>query len=173
MEPSVKFCPICRHENAIEAKKCVKCGASLDEKKYITIKTPSVQISYSDKPKDLTVDEAIIPREGIVVYFAESTKPHVVRTDPEFVIGRTLIPTSEPMLDLSDFDGFKLGLSRRHAMIRKTTTEYEIIDLASTNGTWLNEEKLTPYAPYPLPSGSRLFLSRIRLFVFYRAVKEE
>lgn len=172
MSSSVKFCPICHSENDNEATICTICGASLDEKKYITTKNPEIKVNYSDKPEELHIDEAIIPKQGIAVYFAETTKPFVIRTDKEFIIGRSLVPTSEPMLDLSDFDGFKMGLSRRHVMIRQTSSGYEVIDLSSTNGTWLNDERLTPYAPYPLPSGSRLLLSRIRLVVFYRPVTE-
>jgi len=167
---STKFCPMCRSENEQEAMVCISCGASLDEKKYITKKVPEIQVNYSETPQELQIDEAIIPKQGIAVYFAETTKPFVVRTDNEFVIGRTLLPATEPLLDLSDFDGFKMGLSRRHAMIRQTETGYEIIDLASTNGTWLNDERLVPYTPYPLTSGSRLLLSRIRLVVFFSPV---
>jgi len=170
LNSSIKFCPICHSENEKGATVCIICGASLDEKKYITAKNPEIKINYSEKPKELHINDEIIPRQGIAVYFAETTKPFVIRTDKEFIIGRNLVPTSEPMLDLSDFDGFKMGLSRRHAMIRQAGSGYEIIDLHSTNGTWLNDERLTPYAPYPLPSGSRLLLSRIRLFVFYRPV---
>jgi pSer/pThr/pTyr-binding forkhead associated (FHA) protein len=65
-----------------------------------------------------------------------------------------------------------MGLSRRHALIRQTVSGYEIIDLASTNGTWLNDERLVPYTPYPLQSGSQLRLSRIRLFIFHRLAAE-
>jgi len=144
----------------------------LDEITHITTRNVDLKINYSEKPRELHIDEGIIPKEGSAVYFAETTKPHEVRTEKEFVIGRRLIPTSEPMLDLSDFDGFKMGLSRRHAKIRKTETGYEIIDLSSTNGTWLNDQKLVPYTPYPLPNAARLLLSRIRLVVFYRPVVE-
>ena len=172
MQSSIKTCPICHSENDNNVMVCRHCGASLDEKKYSTITNPIIKVNYSNKPKELYVDEAIIPKQGIAVYFAETTKPFVVRTDREFVVGRSLIQTSEPMLDLSDFDGFKMGLSRRHAMIRQAGSGYEVIDLHSTNGTWLNDERLVPYAPYPLPSGSRLLLSRIRLYVFYRPITE-
>lgn len=151
---------------------CKSCGASLDESKYATTRNSEIKINYSEKPKELKVDEAIIPNDGIAVYFAETTKPFVIQTDKEFVIGRKVIETSEPMLDLSDFDGFKMGLSRRHAMIRHAESGYEIIDLSSTNGTWVNDERLVPYTPYSLASGSQLRLSRIRLFVFYRTMAE-
>ena len=172
MSSPIKFCPICRNENEKEAMVCINCGASLDEKKYITTKNTEVQIYYSEKPKELHIDEATIPKDGIAIFFAETNKPHVVRTDNEFIIGRMLVPTSESMLDLSDFDGFRMGLSRRHAKIRRTASGYEIIDLSSTNGTWLNDERLVPYSLYPLANRSRLLLSRIRLFVFYHPVVE-
>jgi len=151
---------------------CTNCGAALDEKINDTRKVPEIEVNYSESPKDLHIDEAIIPKQGIAVYFAETTKPFVVRTEKEFIIGRTLVPTTEPLLDLSDFDGFKMGLSRRHAMIRQAGTGYEVIDLSSTNGTWLNDDRLVPYTPYPLKSGSRLLLSRIRLYVFFRTRTE-
>ena len=172
MVSSEKFCYICQNKNDPEAIICKHCGASLDKGKYSTTRKAEIKINYSDKPENLNIDEAIIPKEGIAVYFAETTKPFVIQTDKEFVIGRKVIETSEPMLDLSDFDGFKMGLSRRHAMIRQAGSGYEIIDLSSTNGSWLNDERLVPYTPYPLASGSRLRLSRIRLFVFYRTVAE-
>ena len=151
---------------------CTNCGAALGEKTDPTTKHVDFKINYSEKPQDLQIDESIIPKNGIAIYFAETTKPHEIRTEKEFVIGRRLMPTSEPLLDLSDFNGYKMGLSRRHAMIRQAESGYEVIDLASTNGTWLDDERLIPYAPYPLPSGSRLLLSRIRLFVFYRPITE-
>lgn len=172
MDTFEKFCPICHNKNETDAIVCIHCGTSLGENKYTTIKNAKIKINYSKKPNDLQVSEAIIPSNGIAVYFAETTKPFVIRTDNEFIVGRRVIETSESLLDLSDFDGFRMGLSRRHAMIRQTESGYEIIDLSSTNGTWLNDERLVPYTPYPLTSGARLRLSRIRLFVFYRTVTD-
>ncbi|HSG43694.1 MAG TPA: FHA domain-containing protein [Anaerolineales bacterium] len=172
MDTSERFCYVCQNKNEPEAIICVYCGASLDKGKFSTTRKAEIKINYSEKPEDLSIDEAVIPKEGIAVYFAETTKPFVIQTDKEFIIGRKVIETTESMLDLSDFDGFKMGLSRRHAMIRQAESGYEIIDLSSTNGTWLNDERLVPYTPYPLASGSRLRLSRIRLFVFYRTMTE-
>ncbi|MDX1377505.1 MAG: FHA domain-containing protein [Anaerolineales bacterium] len=140
---------------------------------YATTRNTDIKINYSEKPKELDIDEAIIPSNGMAVYFEGTTKPVEIIKHPEFVIGRKVVATSEAFLDLSDFDGFKMGLSRRHAMIKRTDSGYEIIDLSSTNGTWLNDERLVPYSTYPLASGSRLRLSRIRLVVYYRIASEE
>jgi hypothetical protein len=169
VELPIKLCPTCHTKNEIEFTVCKNCGTSLDDAKYTTTEFHNFKVNYSDRSRDFHVEEKIVPANGIAIYFAETTKPYVILTDKEFVIGRMVIPTSETILDLSDFDAFRMGLSRRHAMIRQAESGYEVIDLSSTNGTWLNDERLSPYTPYPLPSGSRLLLSRIRLVVLYRA----
>jgi pSer/pThr/pTyr-binding forkhead associated (FHA) protein len=158
----------------MEAVICRHCGAPLNTESHLnaTTRNTEIKINYSEKPEELQIDESIIPSDGISVYFEGTTKPVEIIKHPEFVIGRRVITTSEAFLDLSDFDGFKMGLSRRHAMIKRKDSGYEIIDLSSTNGTWMNDERLVPYAAYRLTSGSRLRLSRIRLVAYYRILPE-
>lgn len=57
-------------------------------------------------------------------------------------------------------------------MIRRTEAGYEVMDLGSVNGTWLGEERLAPHKSYPLPSGSRLRLGRMKVVVHYRPFSE-
>jgi pSer/pThr/pTyr-binding forkhead associated (FHA) protein len=52
-------------------------------------------------------------------------------------------------------------------MIRRAGTGFEIVDLASTNGSWLNDERLVPNKPYPLANGSQLRFGRMRLLVLF------
>ena len=60
----------------------------------------------------------------------------------------------------------------QHAVIHWTEHGYEMLDLGSANGTWLNEERLVPHKYYPLASGSHLRLGSMRLFVLYHPVAE-
>ncbi len=46
--------------------------------------------------------------------------------------------------------------SSRHAEIRSQGQEYSITDLGSTNGTFVNEQQLSPNMPRPLQSGDRV-----------------
>ena len=46
--------------------------------------------------------------------------------------------------------------SSRHATIRQAGQSYSITDLGSTNGTFVNEQKLSPNAPYTLNPGDRI-----------------
>ncbi len=61
----------------------------------------------------------------------------------EAVIGR-----KDPMLgftpeiDLTSYGGYQMGISRKHAVIRRKGDQLELVDLGSRNGTFLNGKKL-------------------------------
>ena len=48
------------------------------------------------------------------------------------------------------------AVSRRHAEVRRREGSYFVVDSMSTNGTFLNGEKLDPYKEYPLTPGDRI-----------------
>lgn len=133
-----------------------------------TTKNTGEQLSGPIENGGSHIDFALIPEDGIGIYIEGIAKPYYLHIEKELIIGRKLDATSEAVLDLSDMDAFNLGLSRRHAMIRRKDSGYDLIDLASTNGTWLNSERLIPNKPYPFASGSQLRLGRMLLFVLYR-----
>ena len=174
MSPDEKICPVCKFENEQNAVVCKHCGTSLSSSKHAsqTPKDPDVTVFSAEKIEEFHVEEPIIPGDGIAIYYAGTNEPIAIRTEDEFVIGRQMVKTSESMLDLSGFGGFDLGMSRRHARVRRTQTGYEIIDLSSTNGTWVDDKRLVPNRPCPLKSGSMLRLGRIRLLVFYLSASQ-
>ena len=174
MSPDEKICPVCKYSNEQNAVVCKHCGASLSSSKYAsqTPKDPDVTVFYAEKQEEFHVEEPIIPGDGITVYYAGKNEPIAIRTEDEFIIGRQTGDASESILDLSEFDGFQMGMSRRHAKIRRTQTGYEVIDLGTTNGTWMDDKRLVPNKPYPLANGSMLRLGRIRLLVFYLSETE-
>lgn len=61
-----------------------------------------------------------------------------------------------PDIDLSDYDGLKKGVSRRHAVLVRYEGLAHIIDLNSSNGTFVNGERLQPDTPYPLEQGDEV-----------------
>jgi len=169
VSPDEKNCPVCKYSNEQNAVVCKHCGASLSSSKYgiQTPNEPDITVFHSEKQEAFHVEEPIIPSDGIAIYSAGRNKPIAIRTENEFVVGRQTVDTSESMLDLSEFDGFQMGISRRHAKIRRTQTGYEVIDLSSKNGTWMNDKRLVPNKDYPLVSGSMLRVGRMRLLFFF------
>lgn len=115
-----------------------------------------------------------IPSRGIVVINLENGQPITIQENKAFILGRVSseIKTREPLVDLTQFDALELGISRVHAMIRQTEAGYQIIDLESSNGTWLENQRLVPKQAYPLDSGDRIRLGRLNMLIFYPRVSK-
>ena len=64
-----------------------------------------------------------------------------------------------PDLDLTEMDSMKIA-SRRHACIEFDQTTYKLTDLGSSNGTWLNGERLELQQARPLQDGDFIAFGR-------------
>lgn len=176
MENREKFCPVCKRKNERNAIFCISCGAMLEniwDSAATTVNTDALDKSASKIVESL-IEDALIPKGGIAVYAAGASKPIYLFFEKELVMGRKGENAAEgSLLDLTELGGYQMGLSRRHAVIRRTESGFEIIDLASTNGSWLNDERLVPNKAYPLESGAQLRFGRMRLLIVYRPVARE
>ena len=174
MNTSGKVCPICKSENEATAFICNHCGAWLEENPTQLVAVPEntagLDVAAVEHLASF-IDTALIPEAGVGIHVAGGFKPFYVPFYKELVIGRPSDVTLEAVLDLSELNATKLGVSRRHAMIRRTASGYEVIDLASRNGTWLNAERLIANKPYPFASGSQLRIGQMRLLIMYHPVK--
>jgi hypothetical protein len=172
-----KFCPICKNKNERTAIVCIHCGASLDSYQpgsAATTRKAEEEDGISANILEAPIDKSLIPEDGIAVYAAGTSKPVYLRFEKELVFGRKSNDTTDgTLLDLTDMGGYRMGISRQHAMIRRAENGYEIIDLASTNGSWLNNVRLVPNKPYPLASGSQLRFARMQLLILYHSVNKK
>jgi len=81
----------------------------------------------------------------------------VGRSDPKI--------SGTPDLDLSVVGAEGLGVSRRHAILLPGEDGLNLIDLDSTNGTWINGVYLQPGQKYPLNAGDRVEFGKLKLIV--------
>lgn len=70
---------------------------------------------------------------------------------PEFILGKS--DSCNGILSFND------EISRKHCKIVWHNNQYFIVDLNSTNGTYLNNEMLMPNKEYPIRPGDQLRLS--------------
>ena len=178
MELSENICPICKEKNELEAVVCKNCGSALDVLSTdagTRTKTTNVPMSASESVRDWSIDEAAVQKNGIAIYIEGEFEPIHIDQSGEFVIGRksgTTAKVSEGLLDLAPLGGYSRGVSRRHVFIKRTEQGYEVLDLGSVNGSWLNGQRLVPHKQYPLDSRSHLRLGSMRLFVIYRPIEK-
>jgi hypothetical protein len=103
-----------------------------------------------------------------VIFQTLSADSKVVGVDVEAiaVVGRSDSTANiMPDLDLEPHAGKSFGVSRRHAILLPTGDGLCLIDLDSTNGTWINGVYLQPGQKYRLRSGDRVEFGRLRLAV--------
>jgi len=171
----VKSCPVCNSKNEENAPFCVRCGTSLNQISTQLVGVPNSSIDTSDVQIKSFIDPEWIPENGIGIQVAGETQPIYVPVRNELVIGRTVEYTSptDDFLDLSNLNAGNLGVSRKHVMIRQTESGYEVMDLTSRNGSWLNNKRLVPNRAYPLKSGSILRIGHMHLLIMYRKRKSQ
>lgn len=120
-----------------------------------------------------TRQTGMLGANSISLFVGESDEPLILEVTNQAILGR-YVPNSstQPRVDLTPYGAVEKGVSRMHAVIRRTDTGLTIQDLSSSNGTWLNNVKLQPYTPSPLKSGDRLLLSQIVIEVIFHSKAE-
>jgi pSer/pThr/pTyr-binding forkhead associated (FHA) protein len=84
----------------------------------------------------------------------------------EIILGRTDPRTGVyPDVDLTDYDGQELGVSRRHARLACADRMVVIEDLGSANGTFFNGRRLSPHHAQALQDGDELRLGKLKIEV--------
>jgi pSer/pThr/pTyr-binding forkhead associated (FHA) protein len=84
----------------------------------------------------------------------------------EIILGRTDPRTGVyPDVDLTDYDGQELGVSRRHARLLCADRLVVIEDLGSANGTFFNGRRLSPHHAQALQDGDELQLGKLKIEV--------
>jgi len=181
------FCPACKMKNETTASVCTYCNTPLGEhpnQKTVMLKNirevtgllPDDYEDFLDAPLPPTQRfmDFEIPSKGIVLINLENGQPIAIQKEKSFILGRVSaeISLERPLVDLTPFSALELGISRVHVMIRQTKEGYEIMDLESSNGTWLENQRLIPKQPYPIESGDRIRIGRLNMLAFYPRVSK-
>jgi pSer/pThr/pTyr-binding forkhead associated (FHA) protein len=164
-------CLTCGYENLVTATVCVHCHRSLIENGDDVIpRRPTLLETISKSSARTAVQNIRAPRpDAIVLYIENIAEPIIVDGAKQVILGRcTPDITAQIGVDLEPFSGAERGVSRTHAAIRCTNYGLEIEDLASTNGTWLNDDKLAAFMPRPLRSGDHVRLGLLEISVYLR-----
>lgn len=168
-------CPACTYaSNPDEATVCEKCGAILPETRLSLLRSPLKQTgllspaTLQTEPKVHSQHVGKLTRTDLALYIADVEEPLIVPLTRDMWLGRYGGTEVEApaQIDLAPFGALESGVSRKHAVLRRLGPDVVIIDMGSTNGTWLNGIPLRPNQPVTLRSGDRVLLARLLMQVY-------
>jgi hypothetical protein len=97
---------------------------------------------------------------------AGHNRPVMVTVLAPMTIGRASKHSDQtPDIDLGPYGAFEHGISREHARLYVEDGMFKIMDLNSTNGTYLNGARLLPYQPRVLRTEDELRLGKLVLSI--------
>jgi pSer/pThr/pTyr-binding forkhead associated (FHA) protein len=162
------ICPSCGAENLPGTLFCIQCGTYLPSGGPLrTEPLPEQEEERPARPRaERAGEEATSPALSIEVEMLSSGRKVLLSADREILAGRLDAAHGIfPELDLTTDGGLEQGVSRRHARIYTRDGTCFVEDLDSTNGTFLNGERLTPYLPYAFRDGDSLTLGTMTMKV--------
>jgi pSer/pThr/pTyr-binding forkhead associated (FHA) protein len=139
------FCPACHFKNEATSKVCAYCGTSLEPtslNKSATEQMPLMDTRALGTPPELVEFQKKLPSRTLALFLQNKEEPIIFRNVKEIILGRIPENEAETFLDLTQYSGYQLGVSRQHARITHIGEKYIIEDMGSTNGTWVNGRRL-------------------------------
>ena len=189
-------CPSCRYDNMEGALMCEACGKplharhstatkALEDEKAVpdTLSVPvsdllgNIGAAESGAPMGSAgpailgreMEEFLVSARLVIPTEGGEVSEHVIAVEDRIVIGRVDHRTDFlPDLNLSRYAAWEKGVSRLHAAVHREGTQLYLVDLASTNGTYVNGERLNPREPHLLADGDTIRLGLFELKIYYQ-----
>jgi Kae1-associated kinase Bud32 len=131
-----------------------------------------LQNQLSDHAQPVTVtthlQSSVMKSMAIALHVIETGQILALENANEFTLGRKDGAT-RPDIDLSPYNGLKQGVSRLHASVHVDQDKIvTLVDLGSTNGSWVNGIKVEPHMPVVLNNGDIIALGKLILQALIR-----
>lgn len=165
------ICSNCQHENVSGTLFCVECGTQLDGVETLTTQAITQdQIANDLKNRNASVEPPSSPANSwISLHLMDSGKILPLASRTEFTMGR--LSEGQPIMpdiDLTPYQAYASGVSRLHAVIKREAERTVVMDLGSSNGTYLNGRRLNPHTEEVLKHGDVVALGKLKIQVLLR-----
>ncbi len=138
-------CLNCQHGNITGAVFCLECGEQLGEDDLSSTTVTDVHITEELKRKAPRPEPVPPAYSWISLHFMGSGKILPLASRNEFILGRiseeSLIL---PDVDLTPYRADAAGVSRLHAVVKREANKALVMDLGSSNGTYINGRRIHP-----------------------------
>jgi hypothetical protein len=166
----VDICPKCGHENVDSSTYCARCGTYLADGPSTALLAPD-ELPATPQGGWHQRDPEPKTSQAVLVLLAPNGAMVALPQVPTVNLGREGISRAGmAAIDLTPCGADVAGVSRLHARIHRLSTGYFIEDCDSTNGTFLNGQRLVAYMPLGLATGDEVQLGQLRFKVTFQSV---
>jgi hypothetical protein len=167
------ICTNCQHKNVTGAMFCAECGAQLDGiDTLITQAITDEEIAEELNKKPTRAEPTITPANSwISLHLMDSGKILPLASRTEFTLGR--LSEGQPIMpdiDLTPYQAYASGVSRLHAVVKRDANRVLVMDLGSSNGTYINGRRLNPHVEELLSHGDVIALGKLKIQVLLRNI---
>ena len=159
------MCPTCQHQEVEGALFCSECGTQLHNMGALA--THNIQTSeMRDEAFDAVPPErrVISDSESMTLQILDGGQLLPLADRNEFTMGRVSDgQTIMPDIDLTPYQAYECGVSRLHAVLKRSRGKVTIMDLGSSNGTYVDGVRLMPENELLLSHGSIVSLGKLKI----------
>jgi len=164
-------CPNCKNNNLAGTIFCSECGTQLISSEHFTTQSISADNlgNISQNWIQTAPFQSNLPDDTFaLLHLIEMGNVLALNHSDEFTLGR--ISGGQPIMpdiDLEPFNGYQLGVSRLHAVLKTKDKKIILLDLGSSNGTYLNGSRIQPHDPHELRHGDIISLGKLKIQVLF------
>lgn len=165
------ICPTCNHQNPEGTLFCTQCGRDLgDVLGDTTIRTRTLVNDPEDIAARATWGSAQF-RKGtaIILHVRDAAEPLMIQPARRIIFGRVdENTTARPDVDLTPYGAHEKGVSRQHAVLEINEDTLILMDIGSSNGTFLNGQRLAARQPRLLRDGDEVRFGKLVTYVYFK-----
>jgi hypothetical protein len=167
------ICSNCQYKNVSGAVFCAECGAQLDGvETLVTQAITDEQIEDELKKRSARPEPVSAPSNSwISLHLMDSGKILPLASRNEFTLGR--LSEGQPIMpdiDLTPYQAYASGVSRLHAVVKRDNNRVAVMDLGSSNGTYVNGRRLNPHTEESLSHGDIVALGKLKIQILLRNI---
>ncbi len=165
-------CPNCQHNNLDGIVFCSECGMQISDihsivTQNIAADADNLPLPPVDRKKTAAYAKNLDTWASLHLLDSGQILPLADRA--EFTLGR--VSEAQPIMpdiDLTPYQAYANGVSRLHAVLKREGNRVFVMDLGSSNGTYLNGKRLQPNADQTLNHGDMLALGKLKIQILLK-----
>ncbi|MDQ3007417.1 MAG: FHA domain-containing protein [Chloroflexota bacterium] len=167
------ICTNCQYKNVSGAVFCAECGAQLDGVETLVTQAITDEQIEEELKKRSGRPEPVSPPSNswISLHLMDSGKILPLASRNEFTLGR--LSEGQPIMpdiDLTPYQAYASGVSRLHAVVKREDNRVAVMDLGSSNGTYVNGRRLNPHTEESLSHGDIVALGKLKIQILLRNI---